>query len=384
MARTSQLLSKQDTIREIVRCGKDPVYFIDTYCKITHKVLGLISFKTWDFQRQLIQDYNDYPYNIILKGRQLGVSTVTAAYAAWLMLFHRQKSIMVIGIKLKVAANLVRKVKSIIKNLPNFFNQLAEIKDDNKQTFSLTNGSEIMAGSKAVDIGRSEALSLLIIDEAAHIDNLDEMWTAAGPAMSGGGRCIAISTPKGQGNWFFNKCVKAEISENEFHLIKLPWHVHPERDKKWEEEERKKYSEKQFQQEYELSFLASGDTVIDPIILTEIYKRLKNPIVKGVYDNNLWIWERYSNSYNYLIVSDVARGDGTDFSTIHVINLETFEQVAEFKGKLEYDLFAKILFDVGVEYGNAMAVVENNMLGFEVAKKMVDMKYPNVFFFLSP
>ena len=376
----SQLLSRQDITREFLRCGKDPVYFIDTYCKITHKVHGLISFKTWDFQKKLIQDYRDHPFNIILKGRQLGVSTLTAAYCAWLMLFHREKSIMVVGIKLKVAVNLVRKVKSIVKNLPEFFTKLSKIKDDNKQTFSLTNGSEIIAGSKAVDIGRSEALSLLVIDEAAHIENLDEMWVAAGPAMSGGGRCISISTPRGIGSWFYNKCMKAEVKENEFKLTKLPWYVHPERDKKWEIEERKKYSTRQFAQEYELSFLASGDTVIESSYLEKIFKGIKDPIVKGGIDGNMWIWERYNGIYSYLVTADVARGDGTDYSAIHVINLETFEQVLEYKGKIEYDLFSKLLFDVGVEYGNAMAVVENNMLGFEVAKKMVEMKYPNVFF----
>jgi len=376
----SQLLTKQDILKEIVKCGKDPAYFIDTYAKITHKVHGLISFKTWDFQKQLLQDFNDYHFNIINKGRQLGASTLTSAYCAWLMLFHREKSIMVIGIQLKVAVNLLRKVKSIIKNLPDFFQQLAKVKDDNKQTFSLTNGSEIKAGSKALDIGRSEALSLLIIDEAAHIENLDEMWTAAGPTMAGGGRCIAISTPKGIGNWFYNKCKKAETGDNEFHLTTLMWYVHPERDKKWEIEERKKYSERQFAQEYECSFLASGETVIEPSALERIFKNLKNPIIKCGPNANIWIWEKYNNSYTYLVTADVSRGDGNDFSTFHVINLETLEQVAEFKGKLEYEIFAKITYDIGIEYGNALVVIENNILGYEVAKKIVEMGYPNVFF----
>lgn len=379
MAQNS-LLTRSDILKEIYKCGNDPVYFIDTYVKITHKVHGLISFKTWDFQKDLIQDFKDYPNNIILKGRQLGVSTLTAAYCSWLMLFHAEKSIMVAATKLKVAANLVRKVKSILKNLPPFFEQLAKIKDDNKQTCSLTNGSEIQAGSKAQDLGRSEALSLLILDEAAHIENLDEMWTAAGPTLAGGGRCIAISTPKGIGNWFYNKCMKAETGENEFHLKKLKWDVHPERDAKWEVEERKKYSTREFAQEYELSFLASGDSVIEPSHLERIFKGLKDPIAKGGYGGNMWIWERHNPTYNYLVVSDVARGDGADFSTVHVINIETFEQVVEFKSKIEYEIFSKVLYDIGIEYGNAMIVVENNMIGFEVAKKLVEMKYPHVFF----
>ena len=46
----SNYLSKKDLVKEIVKCGKDPVYFIDNYCKISHPTKGQIAFKTWDFQ----------------------------------------------------------------------------------------------------------------------------------------------------------------------------------------------------------------------------------------------------------------------------------------------------------------------------------------------
>ncbi|KKQ97100.1 MAG: terminase packaging enzyme large subunit protein [Candidatus Woesebacteria bacterium GW2011_GWB1_39_12] len=379
MSSSQSLLSKKDIARELIRCGKEPVYFIDTYCRISHPIRGIISFKTWDFQKKLLQDYKDYPFNIILKSRQLGVSTLTAAYCSWLMLFHREKSIMVIATKFKVAANLVRKVKSIIKNLPSFFEQLTQIQADNKTSFSLTNGSQIDAGSKATDVGRSEALSLLVIDEAAHVENMSEVWTAAGPALSAGGRCIALSSPKGVNNWFHDKYTKAEASLNEFHPTKLSWEVHPERTGNWEQEERKKYSTKQFSQEYEANFLASGDTLVETVMLEAIAKSLKHPIAKGGFDGGLWIWERRKQSYNYMAVADVARGDGLDYSTAQILNIETMEQVAEYRGKAETDVFARFLYEVGIEYGNAMMIVENNSLGFEVCKKLDEMKYPNLY-----
>ena len=62
--------------------------------------------------------FNDYRFNIINKGRQLGISTLTAGYIVWMMLFHRDKSILVMATKFETAGNLVRKVKSIMKNLP--------------------------------------------------------------------------------------------------------------------------------------------------------------------------------------------------------------------------------------------------------------------------
>ena len=87
----SYQLSKKEAIKEIVRCGKDPSYFINNYTKISHPLEGLISFKTYPYQDELLKDFNDYRFNIILKARQLGISTISAAYIVWLMLFHRDR-----------------------------------------------------------------------------------------------------------------------------------------------------------------------------------------------------------------------------------------------------------------------------------------------------
>ena len=84
-------LTKEDILKEIVRSGKDPVYFINNYARISHPMRGLIPFKTYDFQTDLIQDFNDYRFNVILKARQLGISTTVAAYVCWMMLFHQDK-----------------------------------------------------------------------------------------------------------------------------------------------------------------------------------------------------------------------------------------------------------------------------------------------------
>ena len=82
-------ISKENIVKEIVKSGKDPAYFINSYVKISHPMQGLIPFKTYDFQTNLLNDYNDHRFTVILKARQLGISTITAAYVAWMMLFHR-------------------------------------------------------------------------------------------------------------------------------------------------------------------------------------------------------------------------------------------------------------------------------------------------------
>jgi hypothetical protein len=112
--------SKQRQVTEIVKCGKDPVYFLNKYVKIQHPTRGLISFKTYKFQDECLKDFVDHRFNIILKSRQLGISTLTAAYAVWMAIFYKDKSVLVIATKLAVAQNFIKKVKVAIKNLPSW------------------------------------------------------------------------------------------------------------------------------------------------------------------------------------------------------------------------------------------------------------------------
>ena len=56
----SYTLSKKEIVAEILKCGKDPVYFIDNYARISHPIEGLIPFKTYPYQADLVQDFNDY------------------------------------------------------------------------------------------------------------------------------------------------------------------------------------------------------------------------------------------------------------------------------------------------------------------------------------
>jgi hypothetical protein len=184
-------LTKKQIVAEIIRCGKDPVYFINNFCRISHPLEGTIPFKLYDFQGDCIEKFNEHRFNVINKGRQLGISTTAAAYICWMMLFHRDKNILVVATKLSTASNLVKKVKFMMKSLPDWM-MIAKITTDNKNSFELANGSQIKASSTSGDAGRSEALTLLVIDEAAHIEGLEELWTGLYPTLSTGGRCIAL------------------------------------------------------------------------------------------------------------------------------------------------------------------------------------------------
>jgi len=371
-------LTKKQIEAEVKRCGKDPIYFISTYCKISHPDRGLIPFQTYDFQDQLLDDFNDFRFNVVLKARQLGISTIVAGYVAWLMMFRREKTVMVVATKFKVAANLVKKVKKMIGHLPTWL-CLAKISVNNEASFKLSNGSEISASATSSDSGRSEALSLLVLDEAAFIEGLAEMWAAVFPTLSTGGRCIALSTPNGVGNWFHQTYTEAESGQNTFHPVLLPWDVHPERDQEWFDDVTKNMSDREMAQEYLCNFNMSGETVINPADIERMRKTARDPDYRVGFDRNYWIWEKYQPTNTYLLSADVARGDGQDHSTFHIIKLETMEVVAEYQGKIVPDMFALLLNDVGREFGNCMIVVENNNLGLNILDKLLESEYPNVY-----
>ena len=375
----SNKLTKQEILKEVVKSGKNPSYFINNYAKISHPMEGLIPFNTYEFQDQLVQDFNDYRFNVILKARQLGISTITAAYIAWMMLFHRDKNVLVVATKFGTAANLVKKVKSIIKYLPEWI-RIASISADNRTSFELSNGSQIKASSTSGDAGRSEALSLLVVDEAAHVEGLDELWTGLYPTLYTGGRCIALSTPNGVGNWFHQTYIAAEEGTNDFYPTILPWDVHPERDQEWFDKETKNMSRRQIAQELECNFNMSGETVFHQDELAYIEEGLKEPKHRTGFDRNFWIWEEFQPGNTYMISADVARGDGKDFSAFHVFKIETMEIIAEYQGKVTPDIFASLLQGAASEYGDAMVAVENNSVGYTVLDKLIESNCPNLYY----
>jgi len=372
-------LTKKQIKRELVKCGKSAHYFINNYVRIQHPMHGIVPFDMFPFQEDTLDSLISYRFNVVLKARQLGLSTLTAAYIAWLMLFHRGKTILIVATKKETAANLLKKVNLVFKKLPEWFFQLATITGDNKWSLELSNSSIAKAASTSGDVGRSEALSLLIVDEAAYVEGMDELWSGIYYTLSTGGSCISLSTPAGAAGWFYNICMDAQAGLNDFHLTTLMWDVHPDRDQAWFDNETKSMSKTQIAAELLCSFNLSGETVIDAADIERIEKACSEPKRRAGFDRNYWIWKEHDVTGSYLMVSDVSRGDGADYSAFHVIRLDTMEVVAEYKGKPEHDMYSDFLFQVGMEYGGCMIVVENNNLGIAVLVRLKEQGYKNVY-----
>ena len=366
--------------QEYVKCVVDPVHFMKKYCYIQHPLRGRILFHLYPFQEKVLKHFQDNPYSIILKSRQLGISTLGAGYALWLMLFHKDKNVLTLATTQATARNLVSKVQFMYDNLPSWLR--IDAQEKNKLSLRLSNGSKITAKSSNSDAARSEAVSLLLIDEAAFIDNIGETWASAQQTLATGGGAIVLSTPYGTGNWFHQTWVRAEAKENEFLPIKLPWYVHPERDQTWRDAQDNLLGDPRLaMQECDCDFATSGDTVFYGEYL-EFYQQtyMTDPMERRGADMNLWIWEPVDYSRSYMVVADVARGDGKDYSTFHIIDIENNTQVGEYKGQLGTKEFGHLLVGIATEYNQALLVIENASIGWSTIQTVIERGYDNLYY----
>jgi hypothetical protein len=379
-------MSQQADIKEIIKqeyikCAMDPVHFFRKYCYITHPVKGRTLFHLYPFQETTLDDFRKHRFSIVNKSRQLGISTLVAGYSLWTMLFNKDKTVLCIATKQETARGMVEKVQFMYENLPSWLKGNQKPISNNKLSFQLANNSRIVATSAASDAGRSYAVSLLLIDEAAFIEGIDKIYTSIKPTIATGGGIIALSSPNGIGNWFHKTYTEAQIGKNDFYPIELKWNLHPDRDDAWEQRERANMSPREFAQEYDCDFLGSGNSVIEPDNLS-FYEQtyLQEPVERRFMGGDFWIFQYPDYSRNYIISADVARGDGSDYSAFHVIDVDACEQVAEYKSQIDTRSYGNMLVSVASEYNNALLVVENANVGWDVVNTIIEKGYQNMYY----
>jgi len=382
-------MSEQTNIRKLVEqelalCAGNHEYAIKKYFMVEHPIQGKISFNLYPFQSKTLQELLRHKYNIILKSRQMGISTLVASHALVNMLFKDNFKVLVIATTQEVAKNLVHKVKVMYSNLPSWLKVPAE--DNNKLQLTLRNGSSIKAISSSPTAGRSEALSLLIIDEAAFIDSIDEIWTSAQMTLATGGDAILLSTPNGVDNLFHQLWTDAEMGNSPegmtaFNPIKLKWDLHPDRDQAWRDQQTHHLGEQKAAQECDCDFLTSGHSVVDGTIIKWYEENMAtDPIERRGMDGDYWIWKYPDYTKSYVVSVDVARGDGSDDSCIQVFDVESMEQVAEYIGKVSPRDLGRMAVTISTEYNKALLVIENKNIGYDSVQEAIDIGYQNLFY----
>lgn len=374
---------------EYARCEKDPVYFIKKYVFIQAEE-GRYLFPLFKYQTQLISLLQNPKFDrySILKSRQIGVTTLFAAYSLWFILFKPDMSIMCLAPTQKKAKIILDKVKFAYEELPVWMLKRCGFDNKNELSLILKNGSKIEAASGASESARGFTAHLLFIDEAAFIDNAEDLWGSSQQTLNTTkGKAIAFSTPNGVGGWFHKIHTAAERGEGKFIPIRLPWtkltkEEDPlgKRTQVWRDEQTVELGERLAKQECDCDFAASGDTIIPPEII-KWYEdtHVREPLDREGNLKDLWIWEYPVPGRDYVQINDVARGDGKDFSTCQIFDLLTNEQVAEYRGQPDTDDFPATIMSLGYRYNTALTVIERESMGWGVVKDAVEDRYPELY-----
>ena len=368
----------KEEIQEYIKCKEDPVYFALNYVKIVQVDEGLIPFRMYDFQKDLVNKFHNNRFNIAKLPRQTGKSTVVVSYLLHYALFNDSANIGILANKASTARDLLGRLQTAYENLPKWLQQ--GVIAWNKGSMELENGSKIMAASTSASAVRGMSFNIIFLDEFAFVPNhiADDFFSSVYPTISSGQRTkvIIISTPYGM-NHFYKLWVDAQNKRNNYIWTEVHWSEVPGRDAKWKEETIKNTSERQFTQEFECEFLGSVDTLISASKLRSLV--FDTPISSN---KGLDVYEKPDPKSEYIITADVSRGIGGDYSAFIVFDITTvpYKIVAKYRNnEIKPMLFPNVINDVARAYNNAYVLCEVNDVGDQVASILnYDLEYPNV------
>ncbi len=373
-----------EQVRTLARVVQDVFYF-SLFIFVVHPVRGKVRFELYPYQKSVLYQFVKDRFNIILKFRQAGITELISMYCLWLAMYHPNKKINIISIKDTTAKKVLKKIKYMYKNLPSYL-QVPIINGrtgeyGSASMIEFNNGSFIESIPTSSEAGRSESLSLLVIDEAAIVRWADQIWAAAFPTLSTGGSAIVNSTPYGIGNFYHSKWVDAIAGGNEFTPIRLYWKMHPERDIEWYNQMSTALGPKRTAQEIDGDFLSSGNSVFDLMDIKAIEDCLSDfPVIKRRYNGQYLQFNEPEPDKDYFIGADVATGRATDYSSFTCMDKVGEEQVV-YKGRMSVDKYARLLGDTGQLFNWATLAPESNDVGLAVTSMLQAEGYPKLYYF---
>ena len=368
----------KDQIQEYLKCKEDPVYFARNYIKIISLDEGIVPFKMWDFQEELIESFHENRFNIAKLPRQTGKSTTCVSYLLHYILFNDNVNVGILANKLSTARDLLGRLQLAYEQLPMWLQQGIVVY--NKGSMELENGSKILAASTSASAVRGMSFNIIFLDEFAFIPNhiAEQFFSSVYPTITSGTstKVIIISTPNGM-NHFYKLWVDAQKGRNGYAWSEVHWSKVPGRDAKWKETTIANTSERQFTQEFECEFLGSVDTLITAAKLRTL--TYDDPITTN---GSLDVYENPIPDHDYIICVDVSRGLAQDYSAFVVIDITRapWQLVAKYRDKnVRPMLFPNIIYNVATNYNNAYVLTEVNDIGEAVAGSLFyDIEYENV------
>ena len=376
-ANISQEWTKEQLL-EYQKCMDNPQYFIENYVQIVSLDEGLIPFKMYDFQKEMVGTFHNNRFTICKLPRQSGKSTVMISYLLHYALFNSSVNIAILANKAATARDLLGRLQLAYENLPKWLQQ--GVMSWNKGSLELENGSKILASSTSASAVRGGSYNIIFLDEFAYVPSnvAEQFFSSVYPTISSGKstKVMIVSTPHGM-NMFYKLWTDAEEKRNSYIPIEVHWSEVPGRDEKWKEETIKNTSESQFNTEFECEFLGSIDTLIQPSKLKTL--AYKTPIQSNA---GLDVYEQPQENHTYFMCADVSRGTSNDYSAYLVFDVTQlpYRIVAKFRdNELKPLIFPNKIYDVARAYNQAFVLIEVNDIGEQVATAMqYDLEYDNL------
>jgi hypothetical protein len=395
-------------------------YFCENFVYINNQRHGYMHFKLYDYQKRVAGLLRNNRFIITRKFRQAGMSLMTGIYALWYSLVNPRMETLVLSIGMRESGKYLNEIREVYEALPQWLkgglnNKNQPIKWMRKKALKdsvtelwLPNKSKIRSIPSSKAAGRGFSSKLLIIDEAAFIENIEVLWTGIYPTLANTqGQVFVVSTVNGvggTGGWYFRTYKDAVEGNNDFVVAEMNYKEHPDYcDPKWESDMFRQLGQRKWDQEVIGKFLAAGNTYIS----AEHIEKMENSVEKTMKEKKesgiqwpkqemggkLLIWKEFVGqtelsdgsikpAHHYAIGADCATGGGLDNSSASVFDVDTGEQVAEYKGKIPEDQFATILATLGYRYGTAVVAVElNSTAGGAVLMSLQKIqKYKRIYF----
>jgi hypothetical protein len=297
-------MDKKELLIEYGKCVADPCYVIENYYVTFDKTReSYVPFKLFERQKELIRNYEANRYNIVLKYRQAGITTVTAAYAAVKAVMANPENperILILANKQETAIEFLTKITDFIKQSPNWLlTNIGTFNKEGKIDFTkgaskhvkFKNGSEIKAVATSKDALRGYTPTIMILDEAAFIEGGQELWSACLASVSTGGKVYLISTPNGMDEIYYEAYEGSVDGTNKFKITAIKWWEDPRYNKGLKmikTDDIITWIQKPEAEKNEEILTDIIPAEVNGVVKPDLYKQIMNYITQGYQPHSQW------------------------------------------------------------------------------------------------
>lgn len=366
--------------KQRLKYKKDPIRFIEDMIYIPTPG-GSRLLKMYEPQKEMVASFFRDHHLILLKTRQIGMSTIVQAIMTYVCTFYDNCVMGIVSKDGKEASDFCRKIQSMIGELPEWIRP--RYKNKSVQYFVLENGCEVHSATVSPvnpsNVFRGKSITFLILDEAAFISHVDEAWTGMMPSVSKAQSdaasrnipygTVIISTPnvpEGTGKWYHQVWSNAYKGDSVFKPFKIHWTdiAQFRDDPEWYKHQCALLNndKNKIAQELDCKFVGSKECLFEEDIQILLQQNKEDPlgyISIPTIKNKITMFSKPNRKNFHLIAVDPSSAAGFDNTAIEVIEYETMRQIFEFCAKIDPKKIGDVVKMIASQIPNNLIIVEN-------------------------